>query len=149
MLAFVVLGLSTSAHAQNAEQIHRGLSMPTYAQNVEQVQRKLKLEGYDQIEFTRTKVPFRVNVCRKDWRLHLHIDYYGKVTKRTLIGFCHADVSASTDGVSPAVLADEPAAMNENSTSSAAPLGMDKNINDIDCKKYFPATGLTVTVACE
>jgi len=70
-LAFVVLGLSTSA----------------YAQNLERVRRDLELQGYDQIEFTRTKPPISANVCIGGKRLRLHLDDYGKITKKILLVF--------------------------------------------------------------
>ncbi len=73
-LAFVVLGLPTSADAHK----------------LKQVRRELTLQGYDQIEFTRTKFPVWVNVCRGGERLHLHVDWYGKatVTNDTPTGSC-------------------------------------------------------------
>ena len=150
-LAFVVLGLYTSA----------------YAKNVEHVRRELKLQGYDQIEFTQTRLPFWVNVCRGGKRLRLHVDNYGKITKKILTGFCHEDGSRSPAAASPEVVAAERAAEKENSTISAAPLETDKTVEqntvetvvepkdepkttkNLDCKKFFPAVSMTLTVPCE
>ena len=104
-LAFVVLGLLTSA----------------YADNLLFVRRKLMLLGYEQIEFVRNKPPFDVNVCRGTKRFRLHVDSYREITKKTPTGSCPTE--AGTEA--------EP-----------------KTINTVECKRFFPAIGETLTVAC-
>ena len=126
-LAFVVLGLPTSADAHK----------------LKQVRRELMLKGYDQIEFTRTKFPVWVNACRGSKRLHLHVDWYGKVTV----------TNDTPTGSCPTVA--ENAVENEKSTISAAPLEPEAEPNDepmnvaVGCKKFFPAVGMTLTVPCQ
>lgn len=150
-LAFVVLGLSASA----------------YAQNLERVRRELELQGYDQIEFIRTKSPLSANVCSGDKRLRLHVDDYGKITKKILTGFCHEVRARVPAAASPVVATPQQAAKGENSTISEAsakkhksvqensvetleePLGKPKTTKNLDCKKFFPAVGMTLTVPCE
>ena len=116
-LAFVVLGCATSACAHNADQVRRELSE----------------QGYDQIEFTVAKPPFKVNACRGGERFHLHVDYYGKakVTKETPIGSCDGNVSRAPAAASPGVAAPE-----------------QESIEKPDCKRYVPAVGMTVSVPC-
>ncbi len=132
ILAFVVLGFPTSADAHK----------------LKQVRRELMLKGYDQIEFTRTKAPYAVDACRGSKRLHLHVDWYGKVTvtNDTPTGSCPTEAG------------------NENSTISAASMERDKTVGEntvgtetepkdepesVDCKKFFPSIGRSLTVACE
>ena len=155
-LAFVVLGLSTSA----------------YAHKLEQVRRELILQGYDQIEFTRTKAPFAVNACRGSKRLHLNVDWYGKVTvtNETPTGSCPTEAENTIE--TEAEPKNEPKttkteAENENSTISSVPMETDKTVegNTVEteakpkdepettrnggCKRFFPTIGKTLTVACE
>jgi len=108
-LAFVVLGLPTSA----------------YANNVEFVRRKLMLVGYEQIEFVRIKPPFWVNVCRGTKRFRLHVDSSRKIIKKTPTGSC--PMEAGTE---------------------AEPKDKPKTINTLNCKRFFPSIGKTLTVAC-
>jgi hypothetical protein len=138
-LAFVVLGLPTSADAHK----------------LKQVRRELMLKGYDQIEFTRTKFPVWVNACRGSKRLHLHVDWYGKVavTNKTPRGSCPTEAVNTVE--TEAETKDErktikTEAENENSTVSAAPLEpKDEPMNvAVGCKKFFPAVGMTLTVPC-
>jgi len=146
-LAFLVLGLSASAYAQDGK---RGLSTSAYPQNVERVRRELRLQGYDQIEFTRATPPFTVNACQGEWRLRMDVDNYGKVANRTLIGFCHGEGSQRPAAASPSVVTRGQTAETENSTiSGARPKEEPKITNNVDCKRYLPATGMTLTVPCD
>ncbi len=138
ILAFVVIALPTSADAHK----------------LKQVRRELMLKGYDQIEFTRTKAPYAVNACRGSKRLHLHVDWYGKVTvtNDTPTGSCPTVAENAVEN-EPKTTKTE--AENEKSTISAAPLEPEAEPNDepmnvaVGCKKFFPAVGMTLTVDCE
>ena len=151
-LAFVVLGLPTSADAHK----------------LKQVRRELMLKGYDEIEFTRTKAPYAVNACRGSKRLHLHVDWYGKVTvtNDSPTGSCPTAVENTVETeAEPKTTKTE--AGNEQSTISAASMERDKTVEEntveteaepkdlpktakkVGCKKFFPAVGMTLTVACE
>ncbi len=61
---------------------------PAYAHGVDRVRRELIEQGYEQLKFSRTSPPFKLDACRGGQRLHLHVDYYGKVTEETAIGQC-------------------------------------------------------------
>ena len=119
-LAFVVLGLPTSADAHK----------------LKQVRRELMLKGYDQIEFTRTKFPVWVNACRGSKRLHLHVDWYGKVavTNDAPTGSCPTE-------------AENTVAVNTVETQ-AEPKDEPMNVG-VGCKKFFPSVGMTLTVPCQ
>ena len=123
------------------------------------------LKGYDQIEFTRTKAPYAVNACRGSKRLHLHVDWYGKVTvtDKTPAGSCPTEAENTVETeAEPKTTKTE--AGNEQSTISAASLERDKTVEEntvatetepkdeterTDCKKFFPTIGRSLTVACE
>ena len=115
-LAFFVLGLATSADAHK----------------LKQVRSELMSQGYDQLEFTRTKVPFAVDACRGSKRLHLHVDYYGKVTvtNDTPRGSCPTEAENTVQ-------------------AEAKPKDEPETTRNVGCKKFFPAVGITLTVACE
>ena len=143
--AFVVLGLATSA----------------YAHNVERVRRELESQGYDQLEFKRSKPPFWVDACRGTQRLHLHVDYYGKITKEEPTGSCPGSDDASPEAVAPRATetenssistarqkAGDPAAK-KAVAAVAQPKDEPGATTRIECKRYFPTTGMTVTVPCE
>jgi hypothetical protein len=143
-LAFAVLGLPTSADAHK----------------LKQVRRELMLKGYDQIEFTRSKAPFAVNACRGSKRLHLHVDWYGKVavTDKTPSGSCPTEAENTVETEAEPKNESKTTkteAKNEKSTISAAPLEPEAQPNDepmnvaVGCKKFFPAVGMTLTVDCE
>ncbi len=152
-LAFVILALPTSADAHK----------------LKQVRRELMLKGYDQIEFTRTKAPYAVNACRGSKRLHLHVDWYGKVTvtNDTPTGSCptgaentiETEAEPKNERKTTKAEADY-----EQSTISAASMERDKTVEEntvatetepkdelesTDCKKFFPTIGRSLTVACE
>jgi len=152
-LAFVILALPTSADAHK----------------LKQVRRELMLKGYDQIEFTRTKAPYAVNACRGSKRLHLHVDWYGKVTvtDKTPAGSCPTEAENTVETKAepknePKTIKTE--AENEQSAISAASMERDTTVEEntvgtetdpedepesVDCKKFFPTIGRSLTVACE
>ena len=150
ILAFVVLGFPTSADAHK----------------LKQVRRELMLKGYDQIEFTQTKFPVWVNACRGSKRLHLHVDWYGKVTvtNDTPTGSCPTEAGNTIEADAQPRDERKTEAGNENSTISAASMERDKTVGEntvgtetepkdepesVDCKKFFPSIGRSLTVACE
>ena len=102
------------------------------AHNVDRVSRELRQQGFDQLEFSRTKPPFKLDACRGGERFHLHVDFYGKVTEQTSIGSCNEDDSQAPAAASPGEAASE---------QEPAIMG--------DCKRYVPAAGVTVSVPCE
>lgn len=138
------------------------------AHKAEQVRRELQAQGYDQIEFKRKKVPFWIDACLGAELFHLHVDYYGKITKKTATGPCPgrespADTAIETEGPSPG----RAVVVNENSSittarqeadktvksnaidAAAEPVPQSKGVDKSECKRFFPATGMTLTVTCE
>ena len=145
-----------------------GLATPAYAHRAEQVRRELQLQGYDQIEFKRKKPPFWIDACLGAERLHLHVDYYGKITKKTATGPCPGREAPEAAAISPkAAPPGQAMVVNENSSISTAGPKVDKSVgtkaadteaepkdrtkaaNSAECKRFFPATGMTLTVSCE
>jgi hypothetical protein len=66
---------------------------PVWAHDIDEVRSELRKQGYDQLEFQRTKPPFKLDACRGGQRFHLHVDYYGKITEQTPIGSCGEDAA--------------------------------------------------------
>jgi hypothetical protein len=135
-LAFVILASSTSA----------------YAHSTERVRRELESQGYDQIEFARTKFPVWVNACRGSERLHLHVDWYGKVTvtDETPKGSCPTGAEYENSNiVSPPAEMHNTVAKKTLETKVQPKNGPTAKSEAVGCKKYFPAIGMTVTVPCE
>ena len=64
---------------------------PASSHGTKQVSRELKEQGFEQLEFQRTKPPFKLDACRDGQRYHLHVDYYGKLTEQTLLGPCDGE----------------------------------------------------------
>jgi len=137
-----------------------------YAHKAEQVRRELQSQGYDQIKFKRTKPPFWVDACLGAELLHLHVDFYGKVTKKTVTGPCPGRDTPDAATISPEAAPLEDATVNENSSISTVHRKADKGITTKaaetsdaeveskatksgECKRYFPATGMTHTVPCD
>lgn len=144
-----------------------GLATSAYAHTAEKVRRELESQGYDQIEFKRKKVPFWVDACHGTERFHLHVDYYGKITKKTVTGPCPGRESPEAAATSPEAATPALAIENENSSiattgqetdksveakasgTAVAPKAEPKAAKSTECKRYFPATGTTLTVTCE
>ena len=60
------------------------------AHDANQVRYELQQRGYYGIRFLDNRPPhFQVNACRGGERLHLHVNYYGRITERNAIGPCH------------------------------------------------------------
>lgn len=49
---------------------------------------ELQDRGYYSIRFLVPEAPFQVNACRGETRFHLHVDWYGRITERAVIGPC-------------------------------------------------------------
>ena len=134
--AFFVLASSTSASAHSTERVRR----------------ELRAQGYDQIEFARTKFPVWVNACRGNERLHLHVDWYGKVTvtDETPKGSCPTgSENENSNIVSPPAEKYNAVAKKTLETKVLPKNGSTAKSEAVGCKKYFPAIGMTVTVPCE
>ena len=102
------------------------------AHGTSRIQRELRDEGYQDIKITGAKAPFDVDACRSGDRYHLRIDFYGKKIEETRTGFCDAGQPRAAAAVDqPAVAVPDPAPAKE-----------------VGCKRYFPATGTTVSVPC-
>ena len=65
-----------------------GCLSQAFAHGVKKVRRELIEKGYEQLEFQRTRPPFKLDACLDGERYHLHVDYYGKMTEKTHIGSC-------------------------------------------------------------
>jgi hypothetical protein len=121
---------------------------PAYAHNVERVRRELLEQGYEQLEFSRIKPPFKLDACRDGQKFHLHVDYYGKVTEQTPIGSCGEDAAQVPAAEPPPVAAP---AIEPPPEAAPASRG-DKNSPDETqelCARYFPELGRTIRVPCE
>jgi len=69
------------------------------AHGVSKVRKDLLDQGYEDLDFQRKKPPFKLDACQDDKRYHLHVDFYGKIIKRTAIGECEGvNTDASRDG---------------------------------------------------
>jgi len=118
-----------------------------YAHNVERVRRELTAQGFEQLEFQRTKAPFKLDACRDGEKFHLHVDYYGKVMEQTPIGSCGEDAAQEPSSEPPPVAG--PAV--ELSEAAPAQSG-DKSSPDESrerCARYFPELGETIRVPCD
>ncbi len=62
------------------------LGSPLCAHDPGEVREMLRKQGFDQLEFQRTKPPFKLDACRDGERFHLHVDFYGKIIEQTSIG---------------------------------------------------------------
>ena len=77
---------------------------PVFAHGVKRVRRELTEQGYNHLEFQRTKPPFKLDACLDKERYHLHVDFYGKITEKTVIGSCEG--KQSTENTSTAYAED-------------------------------------------
>jgi hypothetical protein len=127
------------------------LSLSASAHGVGKVRRELSEQGFDQLEFSRTRPPFKLDACRGGERFHLHVDFYGKITEQTRIGSCAEEKGAI----------EEDAAINENSSiTTAAPDGVSKPPRNVEasappsakeelCARYMAGIGRTISVPCD
>ena len=58
------------------------------AHDAQQLRYELQDRGYYSIRFLVPEAPFQVNACRGETRFHLHVDWYGRITERAVIGPC-------------------------------------------------------------
>lgn len=83
MLKRFALGLSTAVLASVA------LTSIASAHTPHDVRHKLQDRGYYNINFTDRVLPtYQLNACKRHKRFHLHVNYYGEVTRRRRIGWC-------------------------------------------------------------
>lgn len=143
---------------------------PAYAHKLKQVRRELNSQGYEQIEFERTKFPVWVNACRGGQRYHLHVDWYGKIKKKTRTGSCTTDaeytdetatkpigepqttktgVNTQNSSISPASMETDETVEESAVEIETEPTDESKSSNTLDCKKFFPAIGKSITVPCD
>ena len=127
-----------------------GWAAPAYAHGVERVRRELTEQGFEQLEFQRTRPPFKLDACRDGQRYHLHVDYYGKLTEQTLVGPCAgADTQAPAD---EATVEAKPADLPKPAAPTTAPSRTRTTPNSSGqelCSRYFAEVGKTLQVPCE
>lgn len=58
---------------------------------VAKVRKELTEQGYVDLEFQRTRPPFKLDACKDGTIYHLHVDFYGKITEKKAIGDCRYD----------------------------------------------------------
>ena len=116
---------------------------PVCAHGVERVRRELTEQGFEQLEFQRTKPPFKLDACRDGQRFHLHVDYYGKVTEQTPIGLCDGEATPAPADETATEAAPEAAPVSPSVTSRNAPAAQEL------CSRYFADVGKTLRVQCE
>lgn len=92
-----------------------GAAGPVCAHNVERVRRELTEQGFEQLEFQRTKPPFKIDACRDGDRYHLHVDYYGKITEKIAIGSCSDREVSPQDATAPQRATSTPGTSNDTS----------------------------------
>ncbi|KAB2943076.1 MAG: hypothetical protein K8F92_04785 [Hyphomicrobium sp.] len=127
-----------------------GWATPAYAHGVERVRRELTEQGYEQLEFQRTKPPFKLDACRDGQRYHLHVDFYGKLTEQTLLGPCNggeAQAPADEATAKPADLPKpvSPATAPASRGTKTPPKPAAREL----CSRYFAEIGKTLQVPCE
>jgi hypothetical protein len=132
---------------------------PVWAHDIDEVRTELRKQGFDQLEFQRTKPPFKLDACRGGERFHLHVDYYGKIIEQTSIGSCGDNTAGQPAAVSP-LGAPPTKASNEASSITSRDLAQpSKPSRDAEaplkqtptkelCSRYFPGVGQTVLVPC-
>jgi hypothetical protein len=118
---------------------------PAYAHGVDRVRRELTEQGFEQLEFQRTKAPFKLDACRDGERFHLHVDWYGKITEQTPIGSCDVDAARAPATELPPEAA--PAAV--ETPASPATKSSPKPPKQELCARYFAEVGKTLRVPCE
>ena len=126
-------------------------SLSASAHGVEKVRRELSEQGFDQLEFRRTRPPFKLDACRGGGRFHLHVDFYGKITQQTRIGGCAEDKGA---------IEGDAASYNNSSITTAAPDEISSPSRDAEaqdpqspkeelCSRYIAEIGQTLRVPCD
>lgn len=131
-----------------------------WAHNIEEVRRALRQQGYDQLEFSRTKPPFKLDACRGGERFHLHVDFYGKILEQTAAGSCGED-AAGLPAATTAPGAPPTDASSDEGSSITSPAAAQPPKPSLDaakppkqapaqelCARYFPEVGKTLRVPC-
>lgn len=108
---------------------------PVCAHNTEEVRRSLREQGYDQLQFSRTKPPFKLDACRGGERFHLHVDYYGKITEQTSIGSCGGDATDTSSDEASSITSQP-----QNLSRGGEKLPKQSPAREL-CARYFPAVG--------
>ena len=136
---------------------------PVWAHDIDEVRSELRKQGFDQLDFQRTKPPFKLDACRGGERFHLHVDYYGKIIEQTSIGSCGENAATQPATAPPPAATPPPANAARNEGSSIAtrdtpgPAQAPKPSRDADkkqppaqelCSRYFPELGETIQVEC-
>lgn len=140
-----------------------------WAHDIDEVRDALRQQGFDQLEFQRTKPPFKLDACRGGERFHLHVDFYGKIIEQTSIGSCGEDAAAQPGTATPPAATPPPAAplanasRNEGSSivtrDTPGPAQTPEPSRDAKaspkqapaeelCPRYFPELGETIQVKC-
>lgn len=129
-----------------------GWGASAYAHGVERVRRELTEQGFEQLEFQRTKPPFKLDARRDGQRYHLHVDSYGKLSEQTLLGPCdgeeaRARADAPTIEAKPADLPKPtpPATAPARSGTKSTPKSSSQEL----CSRYLAEIGKTLQVPCE
>ncbi len=121
-----------------------GWTTPASAHGVDRVRRELTDQGFEQLEFQRTKPPFKLDACRDGQRYQLHVDFYGKLMEQTLLGPCDGeDARAPTVGAKPADLPKPASSASGGTKTSPKPAAREL------CSRYFAEIGKTLQVPCE
>lgn len=120
-----------------------GWAGPACPHGVDRVRRELLQQGYEQLEFSTTKPPFKLDACRDGQRVNLHVDYYGKVTEQTPIGLCDGEATPAPADETATEAAPEAAPVSPSVTSPNAPAAQEL------CSRYFADVGKTLRVQCE
>lgn len=71
-------------------------SRDAQSHGVAKVRKELSEQGYVDLEFQRTRPPFKLDACKDGTIYHLHVDFYGKITEKTAIGDCDSDHGTAT-----------------------------------------------------
>ena len=121
---------------------------PACAHGVERVRRELTEQGFEQLDFQRTKPPFKLDACRDGQKFHLHVDYYGKITEQTPIGPCSEDAARVPATEPPPVTAPEVEPPREAAPASSGDKTSPNKAQEL-CARYFPELGKTIRVPCD
>ncbi len=129
------------------------------AHDIDEVRTELRKQGFDQLEFSRTKPPFKLDACRGGERFHLHVDFYGKIIEQNSIGSCGEDATTSPAAAPPPAPPPTKASNEASSITSRDLAQPSKPSRDAEaplkqtptkelCSRYFPGVGQTLLVPC-
>lgn len=155
LLLYAVKRVSLMAHAPASSAaavlvlLALGWVAPAYAHGVERVRRELTEQGYTQLEFQRTKPPFKLDACRDGQRYHLHVDFYGKFTEETLLGPCDGEEANAPEASTIAKPNDVAKPASPAAKAAPARSTTTKPATRELCSRYFAEIGKTLQVPCE